>query len=107
MIVLISYHPSFDLLQSQQAYQSLSRLEDVLQHVLETALLNESLVHAVEEKSRTSVFNGVVLGRLNVLFEQEPREKSKRKLAMPRRVVVDIDRVDDLRRWDKNVCSGV
>jgi hypothetical protein len=48
-----------------------------------------------------------VLGRLNVLLEQEPREESQRQLAMPCRVVIDVDSVNDLRSWNENVYSGV
>jgi hypothetical protein len=52
------------------------------------------------------ILDRVVLRRLNVLLEKEPREETKRQLAMTCRVVVDVDCVNDLIRWNEDVYEG-
>jgi hypothetical protein len=48
-------------------------LVDFIQLLIEQALAFEILVCIVEIESRTGVFDRVVVIRLNVLFEDEPR----------------------------------
>lgn len=52
------------------------------------------------------ILDRVVLRRLNVLLEKEPREETKRQLAMTCRVVVDVDCVNDLIRWNEDVYAA-
>lgn len=76
---------------------------DALEEVLPLALRLELIVLLVQLQRSPCILNRVVSVGLDGRLEHGPREEAERQLALPVRLVVNVDRVDDLLWRDVDV----
>ena len=88
-------------------HQRLALVVDVFERLVPLALGLQLAVALVQLQGGARVLDRVVRAlALDVLAEDDPGEEAEGDLALAGDEVVDVDRVDDLRARDVDVCGG-
>ena len=90
----------------QGTYELFSLLVQLFELLVENPFRLELVIGIVESKCAPGVLDRVVRVRLDVLAKHEPRKKAERQPALPSLEEVQVHGVNDLLRWDKDVCTA-